>query len=169
MESPCSSIRLIMSSVLQTCSLWLCDMGREGDIHVEGGRDERERVLKHFTNKYGTCTCTVSTTHLSWFGDYHRGCGVISMPTYLRLHCVLKKNNHMIITRQYEDSHRLSILQNQMGSTDFQSKSYACPLSAGRSSPVDNKISFINANTYSIHIITVSIFITPSLQSQIPL
>ena len=107
-----------------------------GEREIEGEGNKRERVIKHFANKYGTCT-----THLSWLGNYHRGCGIVSMPTYLRLHCVLKNNQtHDLLHVNMKiaiDSLRLPILQSQMGSTDFQSKSYASPLSAGRSSPVD--------------------------------
>ena len=132
-----------MSSVLQTCSPWLHMWYGEREIEGKGTRERKRVSSTLLISTYGTYT-----TNLSWFGDYHRGCRIVSMQTYLRLHCILKNNNqtHDLLHVNMKiaiDSLRLPILQSQMGSTDFQSKSYASPLSAGRSSPV-------NANMYKM-------------------
>ena len=43
--------------------------GREGERREKGTRERKRVSTEHFANKYGTCT-----THLSWLGNYHRGC-----------------------------------------------------------------------------------------------
>ena len=77
-----------------------------------------------------SCLKILTITNLPWLGDYHRGCGVVSMPTYLRFHSILKNNNYINISHNYKELHRLhaQILQSQMGSTVFQSEPYVSPL-----------------------------------------
>ena len=66
------------------------------------------------------CFKILTITNLPCLGDYHRGFGVVSMPTYLRLHSILEKNVYMytvlllvyihVRTCMYRDCYRLQVL-----------------------------------------------------------
>ena len=59
--------------------------GGGGERDRVGGERVREYYISH-TKRY------TAVADLPWLCDNHRGCGVVSMPTYLRLHCILLSN-----------------------------------------------------------------------------